>query len=297
MRQILATGHTGFIGSYLVNILQSKKYQVIGVSHKIDKNLRITQIKKNVRNIDEKNIQDNIFCIVHLSAITDIEYCQKEPVKCMETNLMGTQNMLEIARKKDCKFVYMSTSHVYGNPQRLPIDEDHPRNPISMYASSKLGGELCCEAYSKAYGMDISIVRPFSVYGPNEKDYFVIPKILSQLINNDVIKLGNLHPRRDFIYVTDVAYAIETIIRKSKGFNVYNIGTGESHSILEVYNILKKISRTDKKIVSIKKQIRKLEIDNIVADISRIRRLGWRPHISLHQGLELCFNQFRQDNT
>ena len=207
----------------------------------------------------------------------------------MNTNLLGTQRMLEVARKKDCKFVYVSTSHVYGKPLTKLVKEGHPKAPLSVYAASKLGAEVCCEIYAKNYGMDICILRPFSVYGTNEKDYFVIPRIISQMIHNNVIKLGNLHPKRDFVYVTDVAKAIELVIRKSKGLSIYNIGTGKSHSILEICKMLKNISGLNKKIISTQKYSRIDDIDNIIADISKITKIGWSPSVSLYDGLANTF--------
>ena len=171
--RILVTGSQGFIGSHLLNNLVPKN-QVIGINTVSDKKkTNYTPIKKDITTLNSNEIPGNLSGVIHLAAITDIGYCNKNPRKCFVTNVLGTQNALEVARKKDCKFVYVSTSHVYGRPVKLPISEDHPRNPTSIYAASKLAGEVSCEGYSRTYGMDVSIVRLFSVYGPNSPPYLV----------------------------------------------------------------------------------------------------------------------------
>lgn len=234
-------------------------------------------------------------CIVHLAAITDVEVCQKNPTKCFDINFNGTQKILEMARKKDCKFVYLSTSHVYGVPKKIPIREDHPRNPKTIYSTSKLGGEICCEAYSKNYGMDISIIRLFSVYGPNSPHHHVISKIISQLMSQNSIRLGNLYPKRDFIYISDVIEAIRLIMKKNRKFNTFNVGTGKSYSIYKIINILKKITHKNIEIISEKPRSKKIEVKNIVANSAKLRRIGWKPKMSLQKGLELTFRSFQKN--
>jgi len=205
--------------------------------------------------------------------------------KCMSTNGLGTLNALEIARKKNCKFMFLSTSHVYGKPQSLPLKEIHPRNPNSIYATSKLIGENCCEAFAKDYGLEVSILRLFSVYGRNSPPYLVTSRIISQ-INKKSIQLGNLKPKRDFVYIDDVVNAIELVLEKSKGFEVYNIGTGKSYSILQVCNLIKKLVRKNIPVRSKSANRRKTDVNEVVANISKIKKLGWKPRTSLEQGLK-----------
>lgn len=291
MDKILVTGYNGFIGHNLVDRLITK-YKIIGVSNNKTAKQKIFQVKKDVRKINSDDIPNDVFCIVHLAAITDLKYCQNNPSECFDVNVKGTQNMLEIARKKNSKFIYLSTSHVYGRPLHLPMREDHPRNPNSIYASSKMAGEVICESYAKSYGLDLSILRLFSVYGPNSPSHLVTSKIINQLLNKKIVSLGNLYPKRDFVYVQDVMDAILLVIRRSMGFNIYNVGTGKSHSILELCKILREISGRNTQIQSIKSQSRKNEIGNVISNSSRIKRLGWRPKTSIHQGLEITFEWF-----
>lgn len=290
----MITGHSGFIGSNLISALQSSKYRLIGFSTKTDANSRIMQIKKDIQQVTKTDIPKDVYCIIHLAALTDIMYCQKHPVECFKTNMIGTQSLLEMARKNDCKFIYVSTSHVYGIPKKLPVNEDHPLNPTSIYSASKIGGEICCESYSKSYGIDVSIMRLFSVYGPRSPLHLVTSKIILQLLSNKIIKVGNLYPKRDFIYITDVVRAIQIVLKKLHGFSVYNVGTGKSYSISEICDMLKKLTGLNNiPVISSKSSIRKAEIDEIVSNSSKIKKLGWKPMIPIQRGLQMTLDWYR----
>lgn len=292
LKVIIITGHNGFVGSHLVKFYQSKNYDVAGISKKSEKELKIKQIKKDIRKITSKDIKGDVFAIIHTAGITNYQYCQNHPSECFETNILGTLRMLEIAKEKKCKFIFLSSSHVYGKPQTIPIKENHPTIPTSVYASSKIAGEICCESYSKSYNMKVAILRPFSIYGTNEAKYFLIPTIFSQLRNKKIIKLGNVYPKRDFIFIDDVINAISIVLQKLEGFEVYNIGTGKSYSVLELCRIIEKISKKNLIIKSIKSKSRGFEVKNMVSDSSKIKKLGWRPKISINQGLKILYDSY-----
>ena len=283
-------GHTGFIGSHLIPELVSKKYKITGISRNIQKN-NIKQIKKDILNIESSDIEKNSI-VIHLAALTDVNYCQKNPVECFKVNVNGTQKILEIARKKECKLIYASTSHVYGIPTKLPIRENHSRNASSIYSASKIGGEICCESYAHSYDMDISIMRLFSVYGPRGPDNLVTSKIIKQLLSHNTIKMGNLFPKRDFVYITDVIKSIDVVLKNLSGLQIYNIGTGRSLSINEICNILKKLSKKNISILSLKSLSRRNEILDMVADSSRIKQLGWKPTVTILQGLKMTLDWY-----
>jgi len=198
--------------------------------------------------------------------------------------------MLEIARKINANFIYLSTNHVYGPPKKLPIREDHPKNPESIYATSKLLGELICQTYAKNYGINVSIIRLFSVYGRNSAPHLVTSKIISQIKNSPSIQLGNLFPKRDFIFIDDVINAIDLIISKTKGYSEFNVGTGKSYSILELCNILKKISGSKIPVKSSKSKSRKIEIKNIYSDSTKLKKLGWKSNYTLEKGLRETYD-------
>jgi len=292
LKEIIVTGHNGFVGSHLVKFYQSKNYDVAGISKKSEKELKIKQIKKDIRKITSKDIKGDVFAIIHTAGITNYQYCQNHPSECFETNILGTLRMLEIAKEKKCKFIFLSSSHVYGKPQTIPIKENHPTIPTSVYASSKIAGEICCESYSKSYNMKVAILRPFSIYGTNEAKYFLIPTIFSQLRNKKIIKLGNVYPKRDFIFIDDVINAISIVLQKLEGFEVYNIGTEKSYSVLELCKIIEKISKKNLIIKSIKSKSRDFEVKNMVSNSSKIKKLGWRPKISINQGLKILYDSY-----
>ena len=291
MKQIIITGHNGFLGSNLLLKLISEKYDITGISKTIKKNNSIKQIKRNILNIKDSDIANNS-CIIHLAAITDVVYCEKYPEECYKVNVMATQKILEIARKKNCSLIYPSTSHVYGIPRKLPIKETHPTNASSVYSESKIVGEKLCEMYSKSYGLNISVLRLFSTYGPKNSEYKVESRIITQLLSNRSIKIGNLSPKRDFIYIDDVIRAFQIVIKNLKGFNIYNVGLERSYSIQEICNILKKLSGKKISIVTDKTKLRKNDIKNVVSDCSKIKKLGWKPKISINKGLELTLNWY-----
>ena len=287
METILITGYDGFIGTNLVKSLASD-YKIVGLSKTKNSKFGFKQMKYDILKISPNDIKGNIAYIIHLAALTDLAYCQKYPSKCFKTNVIGTQKILDLARKKKSKLIFLSSSHVYGIPKRIPIKEQDPTNPISMYGVSKLASEICCEAYSKTYGIDVSVLRLFSVYGKKKSGIDVISKIINQL-DKDTVKLGNLRPKRDFIYIDDVIDAIKVAIKNCKGFNCFNVGTGKSYSIFEVYTILKKLTNKNAKVDSIKSIQRKTDIANVVANCSHLKKLGWKPKVSLQDGLEkLC---------
>lgn len=289
--KILVTGSNGFLGSNLIDYLLYNKKQVIGLSQNPQKKDGIHQIQNDVRTISR--IPKDISCIMHLAALTDVNYCQLYPKACFDTNVGGTQNMLELARKHDSKFIFASTSHVFGIPKKLPVSENTEFHPISVYAASKACAEMLCEGYSKSYGLDIIIVRAFSIYGPASPSYLVTSKIIKQILYENKITLGNLSPKRDFLYVSDLILAYSLLIKRSlKGFSKFNVGFGKSTSILELCQKLIKISGKNVPVNSDKNLQRKSEIENIICDISKIKKLGWKPKISLEEGLSNTFHWF-----
>jgi len=291
-QSILVTGSSGFIGTNLLDELLPKN-KILGINNTTDKKKQnYTSLKKDITKLQYREISKEITGIIHLAALTDTQYCEQNPEKCFQTNVLGTLRILEIGRKKDCKIVYVSTNHVYGKPIKLPIRENHPKNPQSAYASSKLVGEYLCEVYSKNYNMDISIVRLFSVYGPNSPRHLVTTRIFEQL-GKKSITLGNLNAKRDFVYIKDAIRAITTVYKKNHGFNSYNVGSGKSYSIRNLCDFIKKISGYNPQIRSVSSMIRKNEIKNVVANTSKIQKLGWKNETDILQGLQLTYNWFK----
>ncbi len=293
MKKILITGATGFIGNYLIPEL-TKNYKIIGLSkNKIKSSKNFTSSSVDITKSDLR-VKNQFTDIIHMAAYSDVNYCNLNPTKCYELNVKATQKMLEIARKKDSKFFFISSSHVYGNTIKQPISENSSCNPSTHYASSKRMSEILCETYSKTYGLDIQIARIFSVYGPKSPESNLIFNIINQMINNSKIILGNTSPKRDFIFISDViAGLIKIINSKKKGFEIYNLGSGKSISIENLVKNCFDLSNKKLKIISSKEKSRKNEIMNIQANISKMKKeFNWKTEISLKKGLEITYNHY-----
>ena len=293
MKKILITGATGFIGTHLIPEL-IKNHKIVGISKnkiKSSKNFTSSNVDITNENLKIKNKYTNI---IHMAAYSDVTYCNLNPVKCYELNVKATQKMLEIARKNDSNFIFLSSSHVYGNSKKQPILENSLCNPSTHYASSKRMSEILCETYAKTYGLDIQIARLFSVYGPKSPKSNLIFNIINQMINNSKIILGNTYPKRDFIFISDVITGLIKILNsKKKGFQIYNLGSGKSISIEDLVKNCFTISNKKLKIVSSKEKRRENEIMNIQANISKMEKeFNWKTEISLKKGLEITYNHY-----
>ena len=293
MKKILITGATGFIGNYLIHEL-TKNHKIIGISkNKIKSSKNFISSSADITKSNLK-IKNQFTDIIHMAAYSDVNYCNLNPTKCYELNVKSTQRMLEIARKNDSNFIFLSSSHVYGNPIKQPIVEDSVCNPSTHYASSKKMSEILCETYAKTYGLDIKIARLFSVYGPKSPKSNLIFNIVDQMINNSKITLGNTYPKRDFIFISDVIIGLIKILNsKKKGFQVYNLGSGKSVSVENIVKNCLTISNKKLKIISSKEKRRENEIINIQANISKMKKeFNWKTEISLEKGLEITYNYY-----
>ena len=293
MKRILITGATGFIGTHLIPEL-IKNHKIVGISkNKIKTSKNFTSSNVDITN-EKLKIKNKYTDIIHMAAYSDVTYCNLNPTKCYELNVKSTQKMLEIARKKDSNFIFLSSSHVYGNPIKQPIVEDSVCNPSTHYASSKKMSEILCETYAKTYGLDIQVARLFSVYGPKSPKSNLIFNIINQIINNSKIILGNTYPKRDFIFISDVIMGLTKILNsKKKGFQVYNLGSGKSVSVENIVKNCLTISNKKLKTISSKEKRRKNEIINIQANISKMKKeFDWKTEISLKKGLEMTYNHY-----
>jgi nucleoside-diphosphate-sugar epimerase len=291
MTKILITGSSGFLGKHLINSMQNSQ-KIIGWSNNNQqtklKNFEHTKIDLTSKNI---SIKSKISSIIHLAAISDVKYCNSNPSLCSDINILGTKKMLEICRKKDANFIFASTSHVYGQPKKNPICEKEDIKPNSIYAATKIIGENMCESYAKTYGLDISVLRFFSLYGPNSPKHNVIYNIINQYKSNSKIKIGNLKPKRDFLYVDDAINAIKIINKNQKGFQILNVGSGKSFSIEKICEKIEKIMKRKMKIEIDQNKIRKNDILEIRCDNKKIKKMfGWKPQIPLEKGLEKTCN-------
>jgi UDP-glucose 4-epimerase len=286
------TGSSGFIGRHLVHALKDSGYDVLEISRTAN-STDVTDWNQ----VEKIPAQDMIF---HLAGITNIQNAFSQPRDVYFTNCVGTLNMLEWCRINDIeKMVYVST-FVYGIPQYLPVDEMHPTDPNNPYSQSKLIGEELCEAYARDHGLNITILRLFNIYGPRQTGNFLVPQILRQLSDGEVV-LGDPSPKRDFLYISDVIYAlIAASTSDVDGCNVYNIGSGESYPAGEVADMLADIyfEQTGKN-VSIKYSYdkRKSEISDTIANIDKAKNdLQWIPQVDIRTGLSMTLRAYLDEH-
>ena len=290
---VLVTGATGFVGPYLVEGLSKKGAQIKILALNMDKipwNPGAKDIETVTGDITKpetfEGITDGVDFVFHLAAISNVDYAVKNPVKTYDVNIRGTLNLLEEVRKNPVqKFVYVSSSHVYGVPEYIPIDEIHPIASREPYSASKAAAENIVNGYSGTYGINTAIVRPFNIYGPGQHESFLIPSIIKQASGSDVIEVGNLEPTRDFTYITDVVAGFLKIAES--GYGVYNIGSGIEVKVGDIIQKIVDIVNQNIEIRSVVDRQRSggVEITRMCADVSRLRRIGWEPKVGLEEGL------------
>lgn len=290
--KILITGVSGQIGSYVLELL-AKKYEVIGVDLKqypFNEKYCELVITGDLRSRKfVQRVVENVDAVIHLAAQVSVEKSWIDPAFDAENNIIATLNLLDGCVESGVKrFIYVSSAAVYGNPLYVPIDERHPTNPISPYGVSKLSGEY----YTKIYGdkIHINIVRPFNVYSermdPKNPYSGVIAKFIERAKRGlPPIIYGDGMQTRDFIHAEDVARAIDAVLEKGKRGEIYNIGTGEEVSIFELAKIVRDSFRIRDE--PIFERAREGDIKRSCADVSKLKKLGFRPKIVLKVFIDL----------
>jgi UDP-glucose 4-epimerase len=286
--KIIVTGSNGFVGEHLSKYLRNKGTVVIDRGRTSDRVLDITNLHQLL------NIGDRVEAIIHLAAKTSVNNSLSSPYETYNTNVLGTLNLLEFARqKKVTKFLNLST-YVYGQPRYLPIDEGHPVEPGSPYNKSKMLAEELCKFYSRDFEINIVTLRPFYIYGSCPRRSSFIYDLIQQVIRNEqIITLSGESTRRDFLYIDDFLGLIEIILERfPHGYNLYNVGYGQSHTLGEVVQIMG--SLLDKEIsIRYNNKMRPDDVTDMVADISKvIREFGWKPSTPLRKGLELTLERY-----
>jgi len=252
---------------------------------------RVSLIKVDLR--DRPQIADVIErykpeVIFHLAAVHYIPYCDAHPAETLEVNVVGTQNLLDACRKSEPS-VLVAASTVAVYPVRDdPNSEDSPTGPVDIYGISKWTNEKQIELYSQRSGTRCGVARVSNVYGPRETNPHVIPEIIRQMLDgNDKIRLGNVKPRRDYIYVTDVARALMAMAAGNEHpSRLYNVGTGDEHSVEEIVSHLASISGRPLQVEVDPERVRATDRMHLVCDLHRTSgELGWTARHSIHSGL------------
>ena len=276
------TGSSGFLGQAVVSLLKSYGYKVVQISRSKGYQLEDTKTLEKLPKID---------LMIHLASRIFVPDSLISPAVFMQSNITMTLNVLEACKKQKIPIVFAS-SYVYGNPEQLPITEAHPVRHWNPYASSKLICEELCKSYSENFDLPVRLMRIFNIFGPNQDSRFLVSKIVKGMKMGE-LKLENPNPRRDFVYVSDVALAImKAVSNEWCGIGVYNVGTGKSFSVSEVVGVVAKLLGRKDNFVTYSNLIRRFEILDVVADVKHINSdLGWAPQISFKRGLELMIDE------
>ena len=299
----LVTGGAGFIGSHLVELLEEKGIDVVvldDLSTGRRENLKGTKAKLVVGTITSKEIVNDLMrgidWVFHLAALVSVPESIENPEKTIDVNIKGTLNLLESSlTHKIKKFIFFSSAAVYGEPEKMPISEDFPTLPKSPYAITKLCGENFCEYFRHQFGLNTVILRLFNAYGPRQSLHSAyaaaIPAFITSVMNEKPITIfGTGYQTRDFIYVKDVSNAALFVAMKEDSKGIYNIGTGQAVSIIELSKLI--MSLMKKEVEQSFLPPRPGDILHSTADISKITKLGFKPTTKLADGLQETIKYF-----
>lgn len=275
MFDALVTGADGFIGQRLVDRLVANGITV----HRLDRS------DGDVAAVETWCDLPDTRHVFHLAARSYVPDSWRKSSAFLETNVQGTQQALEYCVARGAKLTFVS-AYLYGMPMRLPIQEDDPIVPNNPYALSKHLAEQVCRFYAQFHGVNTTIIRPFNVYGPGQRQEFLIPEIFKQVRDGREIHLKDLSPKRDYVYVDDLVDALIATRARDAGYEVFNIGSGVSYSVAEIVDIIQQVVGSRLPVYS-EDAVRRQEISDVRADVSRARDLlNWRPHHSFVEGIE-----------
>jgi len=311
-KKVLLTGADGFIGSHLVEELLAQGYQVKAFCYYNSFNSwgwldsfpkeKLDQIEIFMGDVRDPNgvrtAMKGCDMVFHLAALIAIPYSYHSPDSYVDTNVKGTLNIIQAAKDLGIERVLVtSTSEIYGTAQYVPIDEIHPKQPQSPYSASKIGADCMADSFYRSFNMPITIVRPFNTYGPRQSARAIIPTIITQLLNGfEEIKLGDLTPTRDLLYVKDTAKAfIEISKADSLIGHECNIATNSEIAMQEMADTLVKLINPKAKIVQDEERLRpeKSEVFRLFGDNKKIlEHTNWKVEHNLEQGLQKTINWF-----
>lgn len=279
--RILVTGSSGFIGTNLLKRLKDASYEVVTFDVE-DGDIATAEFHF-----------DKLDHVIHLASKTYVPASWENPLDFYRTNTSGTTNILDLCRKQGCSLTYIS-SYVYGTPQYLPVDENHPVAPVSPYNHSKLVAEDLCRFYAEQFGVPVTILRPVNIFGPGQKENFLIPFIVQQVLDSSIktVEVMDLRPKRDFLYIDDFMDLITSTIGR-KNYGIFNVGSGYSVSVQEIIETILKVSGITKPYLD-KKMERKNEVWDVYVSVAKAKaELGWEPKTTFADGIEKIINALK----
>ncbi len=305
-KHVLVTGADGFIGSHLVERLIREGCRVRAfvfynsfnswgwIDTFSESDLKQIEVfAGDVRDSERvRQAMQDVDIVFHLAALISIPYSYYSPRSYIDTNVVGTLNILQAARElKTERVLTTSTSEVYGTARYVPIDEAHPIQGQSPYSATKISADKIAESFYRSFNTPVTIVRPFNTYGPRQSARAIIPTIITQLLSGiDRVKLGNLNTSRDFNYVRDIVYGFIEIAKSDNTIGEeINIATQKEITIKKLAETLIEIINPDAKIVVEEERLRpeQSEVFRLLGSNQKLMQLiKWKPEYSLRRGLE-----------
>ena len=311
MLKLLITGGLGFVGSHLVDSLVKKNHKIMILTKTLSKkkNIKKSAKKIQIEKIDLTNFQQlgkiiekfKPDVIIHLAGNASHSKSFENPLKDIDSNAKTTLFMLEKIRKLNipCKFILGSTFIVIGKPKKLPVNENTPCNPTTVYGTNRLSSEYFCKIYHEVYGLHTNIFRITNSYGPREQ---IIPKknavnfLIYKSFKKEEISIYNQGKFfRDFIYIDDVISGINIILKKGKSGELYWISSGKRTWFYEFGDILEKTTGCKVKYSETPVYTKKVDVGNFVVSNSKLRKLGWSPKISVDVGVKKTLKFFQSN--
>ena len=309
--KIMITGGMGFIGSHLSEQLLIEKHDLVVLTKSFFKKHNITNISKkikiektdvtNFKKLSQSIQKNKPDVIIHLAGQTSHSQSFKEPLNDIDSNAKSTLFILEEIRKKKlkCRFVLGSTFVVIGRPHKLPVDERTPCWPTMIYGVNKLTSEHYCKIYHEVYGIDTVIFRITNSFGPREQvvstknaiNFLIHQAFLGKTVT--IFKKGKFF--RDLIYISDVISGIKIIVKKGKSGELYWISSGRKIWFDKLGKLLEKLTDAKVKFVKESNYTKKVDVGNFVVNNSKLRALGWKPKISLNQGIKETLEYFKSE--
>lgn len=290
---VAVTGGAGFIGCHLVQALIEREADVVVIDSAARTPSYFEQpryINADVRDLPLMvEVLSDADVVLHLAGNSSTTLSIQDPLKDLSSNSGGTLSVLEACRINGTgRIVYVSSASVYGEPSHTPTSETDPTHPRFPYGISKLTGEHYCRAYADVYSTPVVIARPFCVYGPGENPAIALVEVsryLRWFLSRQVVPMvGNAKAKtRDFIHVHDVVQALLLLAAKGTPGRAYNVGSGSETSMQELIDIIMSVGNSQAVVKEDRSEL--LDTFRLVADIDRLRRLGFVPKVGLHEGV------------
>jgi NAD dependent epimerase/dehydratase len=303
-RRVIVTGAAGFIASHLCEALLESGANVTAMIHYNSRgdegNLALLPAAhRSALRIVAGNIEVGVFVarhvegqqvVFHLAALIGIPYSYVSPRSYVRTNVEGTLNVLEAARRFEVeRLVHTSTSEAYGTARYTPIDEAHPVQAQSPYSASKIGADKLVESYHRSFQLPVATLRPFNTYGPRQSARAVIPTIISQALMEDRVRLGSLDPVRDLTFVADTVDAFLRMATNDAAIGqVINAGSGRAITVGELARLILRLMNSPKPIELDSERVRPVssEVFVLICNAQKAAAtIGWKPRWSLEDGL------------